>query len=69
MLAHTRSAPEDAWFKSSYSGANATECVEVAATAGAVLIRDSKRPAGERIAIAPEAWTGFVTSLHGRPLR
>jgi hypothetical protein len=59
-------APEAAWIRSSYSTGNGGECVEVAAIADAVLVRDSKRPAEARLAIAPEAWSGFVRMAAGR---
>ncbi|MFD9101411.1 DUF397 domain-containing protein [Streptomyces virginiae] len=49
-----------AWVKSSYSTADGPNCVEVAHTPGTVLVRDSKRPEGARLAVTPDAWTGFV---------
>jgi hypothetical protein len=52
--------PEAAWIKSSCSTGNGGECVEVAAAAGAVLVRDSKLPSVARFAFGPEAWNGFV---------
>ncbi|MFD7704942.1 DUF397 domain-containing protein [Streptomyces caelestis] len=51
---------ESAWFKSSYSSGEGGECVEVAATSKAVLVRDSKQPAAARLAFGREAWDGFV---------
>ncbi|MFF2363297.1 DUF397 domain-containing protein [Streptomyces sp. NPDC058122] len=48
------------WFKSSYSGAEGGECVEVAADTGVVHIRDSKAAAGPVIRVSREAWAGFV---------
>ncbi|MFE5490906.1 DUF397 domain-containing protein [Streptomyces virginiae] len=48
------------WVKSSYSTADGADCVEVAHTPGTVLVRDSKRPEGARLAVTPDAWTGFV---------
>ncbi|WP_078965822.1 DUF397 domain-containing protein [Streptomyces aureocirculatus] len=63
MPANTRPIPHGRWFKSSYSGANATECVEVAVTQRTVLIRDSKSPAHRPLAVPPEAWSGFLASL------
>ncbi|MDX3503520.1 DUF397 domain-containing protein [Streptomyces sp. ID03-2B] len=49
------------WFRSSYSdSSNSNECVEVAATPGAVHVRDSKNVRGPRLAVAPAAWAGFV---------
>ncbi|QDQ11767.1 DUF397 domain-containing protein [Streptomyces spectabilis] len=66
MSVRIPSVPESAWFKSSYSGGNTTECVEVAVADGtAVLIRDSKCPAGRRVSVPPQAWADFVASLHG----
>ncbi|MFI8444355.1 DUF397 domain-containing protein [Streptomyces rochei] len=64
---HSKAAvPEAAWIKSSYSTGNGGECVEVAAVSGAILVRDSKRPAVARLAFGPEAWTDFVRMTAGR---
>ncbi|MGW5713823.1 DUF397 domain-containing protein [Streptomyces olivaceus] len=57
-IAHA--VPEAAWFKSSYSTGGGGECVEVAATSEAVLVRDSKQPAAARLSIGADAWSGFV---------
>ncbi|MFD7708085.1 DUF397 domain-containing protein [Streptomyces sp. NPDC059786] len=54
--------PDAAWFKSSYSGANETECVETAAVENGVLIRDSKRPKGPLLSFSATAWTAFVAA-------
>ncbi|MFC5958697.1 DUF397 domain-containing protein [Streptomyces pratens] len=51
------------WFKSSYSGDEGGECVEVAADATATYIRDSKERGGPRLAFARSAWSGFVADL------
>lgn len=48
------------WVKSTYSGGNGGECVEVAATPGAVRVRDSKDRHGPQLAFAHEEWTAFV---------
>ncbi|AQU67016.1 DUF397 domain-containing protein [Streptomyces niveus] len=49
------------WFKSSYSDSSSgNDCVEVAATATAVLVRDSKDLQGPRLGLAPTAWASFV---------
>ncbi|MEU9481092.1 DUF397 domain-containing protein [Streptomyces sp. NPDC048191] len=48
------------WFKSSYSGGNATECVEAAFVSRGVLIRDSKRPDRLRLTVSASAWTLFL---------
>ncbi|MYT16626.1 protein of unknown function (DUF397) [Streptomyces sp. SceaMP-e96] len=49
-----------AWFKSSYSGAEGGECVEVAAGRAVVHVRDSKAVAGPVVTVSREAWAGFV---------
>lgn len=48
------------WFKSSYSGGEGGNCVEVALCPTAVHIRDSKDPAGGTLTVAPDAWAAFV---------
>ncbi|MFF7298725.1 DUF397 domain-containing protein [Streptomyces sp. NPDC008265] len=58
-------APELLWRKSSYSGAEGGECVEVAAAAGAVLVRDSKELGGPVLTVGPAAWAGFVELAAG----
>ncbi|MFD5236463.1 DUF397 domain-containing protein [Streptomyces tendae] len=60
-------ASDLAWFKSSYSsGPDGDSCVEVAATPGTVHVRDSKyRDASPRLAVAAEAWAGFVAYAVG----
>ncbi|NDZ74301.1 DUF397 domain-containing protein [Streptomyces sp. SID10362] len=47
------------WRKSSYSGDQGGECVEVALDA-TVAVRDSKTPAGPILTLAPAAFTTFV---------
>lgn len=51
---------EPVWHKSSYSGANATECVETAFANPGVLIRDSKCPSRRQIAVSAAAWAHFI---------
>ncbi|MFE6747759.1 DUF397 domain-containing protein [Kitasatospora purpeofusca] len=48
------------WFKSSYSGPDGGECVEVAEATSAVLVRDSKDKSGPRLTFSPAAWEAFV---------
>ncbi|MFG2554034.1 DUF397 domain-containing protein [Streptomyces sp. NPDC048581] len=50
------------WFKSSYSGANEPDCVEVAISPAnpTVHVRDSKDKDGARLAFADHAWSAFV---------
>lgn len=49
-----------AWFKSSYSGTEGGDCIEVAAGSAAVHVRDSKAVAGPVVTVSQEAWAGFV---------
>ena len=56
-------AEEPRWFKSSYSGGNATECLEAAFGHVEVLIRDSKQPAGPRLSISAATWSRFVADV------
>ncbi|WP_369204203.1 DUF397 domain-containing protein [Streptomyces sp. PU-14G] len=53
------SAPE--WVKSSYSSNDGPSCVEVAASPGAVHVRDSKVTDGPRLAFESDAWSAFVS--------
>ncbi|GAA2255622.1 DUF397 domain-containing protein [Streptomyces ruber] len=62
MPAVPQSVSDHAWFKSSYSGGNETECVEAAPVAAGVLIRDSKRPDGPCLSVPAEAWTSFIAN-------
>lgn len=48
------------WFKSSYSGGEGDNCVEVAVTSRAVHVRDSKDREGGRLSVTPAAWADFV---------
>ncbi|MGW5343678.1 DUF397 domain-containing protein [Streptomyces sp. NPDC004050] len=57
--------PELLWRKSSHSGAEGGECIEVAAVPGAVHVRDSKQFGGPVLTVGPEAWTGFVKLAAG----
>lgn len=48
------------WFKSSYSGSEGDDCVEVAFAVGAVHVRDSKTQDGPRFAVPSPVWSGFL---------
>ncbi|MEV5818856.1 DUF397 domain-containing protein [Micromonospora harpali] len=51
------------WRKSTRSGGNGGECVEVADNLpGIVAVRDSKDPAGPPLTFTPAAWIRFVQS-------
>ncbi|MFE6701779.1 DUF397 domain-containing protein [Streptomyces sp. NPDC057718] len=49
------------WRTSSYSSESGGECVEVAACPHSVHVRDSKVSGGPVFAVAPDAWSAFVT--------
>ncbi|SCF57156.1 DUF397 domain-containing protein [Streptomyces sp. Cmuel-A718b] len=49
------------WRTSSYSSGSGGECVEVAACPHSVHVRDSKVTGGPVFAVAPDAWSAFVT--------
>ncbi|GAA3810961.1 DUF397 domain-containing protein [Streptomyces chiangmaiensis] len=50
------------WRKSSHSGDQGGECVEIAELPGAtVAVRDSKTPAGPVLTLAPAAYAAFVS--------
>lgn len=68
MVTVTQPAEVLIWFKSSYSGGNTTECVEVAALPDGTAVRDSKEPQGPRIAFTGEVWAGFVSALRRQQL-
>ncbi|MFJ1589951.1 DUF397 domain-containing protein [Kitasatospora albolonga] len=53
------------WFKSSHSGGNQGECLEVAYGHATVPVRDSKAPAGPVLTFSPQGWSGFVTAVKG----
>ncbi|MFD9968116.1 DUF397 domain-containing protein [Streptomyces sp. NPDC059011] len=53
-------APALVWVKSSYSGAEGGQCVEVATRPDTVQVRDSKDLTRPALAVAPTAWTAFV---------
>lgn len=57
---------EPGWFKSSYSGGNATECVECAYAESGTLIRDSKDVEGPVITVGHDTWASFVQTIRGK---
>jgi hypothetical protein len=50
------------WRKSSHSGGNGGQCVEVAAS-GRVFVRDSKNPDSGRLAFSAQTWREFAARI------
>ncbi|SFB51565.1 protein of unknown function [Amycolatopsis marina] len=50
------------WHKSSYSGGENTNCVEVAIAQEVASVRDSKDP-GPALVLPPATWHAFLTDL------
>lgn len=56
--------PEHGWFKSSYTGPNGGDCVEVNEQLGEVVgVRDSKRPDRAALAFGRSQWSAFVAAV------
>ncbi|GHH53833.1 DUF397 domain-containing protein [Streptomyces candidus] len=56
--------PTDAlWFKSTYSGGEGNECVEIALAGQVTGVRDSKAAGGPELAVAPAAFAAFLDGL------
>lgn len=51
----------DGWRKSTVSGGE--NCVECAASADSVLVRDSKDPDGHTLRFAPGRWCEFIAAV------
>lgn len=51
------------WRKSSHSGGQTGECVEVAAAHGMIALRDSKNPGGPKLAIHPAGFRRLVRQI------
>ncbi len=51
------------WRKSSYSGNNGGNCVEVGTDAGVLAIRDSKDPHGPVLTFGAKDWQRFTNQV------
>lgn len=49
-----------AWKKSSRSGPNCDNCLEVACVDGAIAVRDSKNPTGPALVFTRDEWDAFL---------
>ncbi|MEV6055234.1 DUF397 domain-containing protein [Streptomyces sp. NPDC052107] len=54
------STTELVWFKSSYSGTQGDNCIEVAVTEQAVHVRDSKDSMRTPFAVGRDGWLRFL---------
>ena len=52
-----------AWRKSSYSGDNGGNCVEVRTAGPEMTVRDSKHPDGPLLAFPASTWQSFTEQL------
>ena len=50
------------WRKSSYSGPNGGECVEVASMPAAVIVRDTQDRDGHVLNVPASAWRAFISA-------
>ena len=56
-----------AWRKSTYSGGNGSNCVEVGGSAPVVLVRDTKdRERGPVLRVSLKAWRVFTAEIKGQ---
>lgn len=57
------------WRKSSYSGPNGGDCVEIACATDTTGVRDSKNPDGPVLRFDTTAWTRFLVRGAGGEFR
>ena len=51
------------WRKSTYSGSNGGDCIEVATLADSIAVRDSKDRTGPVLTFSPAGWEGFISGI------
>ncbi|MFJ9374142.1 DUF397 domain-containing protein [Streptomyces sp. NPDC101455] len=51
------------WYKSSYSGGDQGDCLEVARGYASVPVRDSKTVTGPALVFSTSGWTAFVEAV------
>ncbi len=61
MATHPADLSRAVWQKSTYSGSNGGQCVEVARNVpGLVAVRDSKDTGGPVLVVTPAQWRAFL---------
>jgi hypothetical protein len=55
------------WRKSSYSGSNGGNCIEISAAPGTVAIRDSNDPHGPVLTFDSQDWRRFADQVKAAP--
>lgn len=65
----TARSSELRWFKSSHSGSDGGDCVEVAEGVGSVHVRDSKTPHSPALSVPTRQWAAFLTYAAGAATR
>jgi Domain of unknown function (DUF397) len=51
------------WRKSTFSGGNGGNCVEVAGSGAAIVVRDTKDRAGAALTFGADAWRRFAATI------
>jgi hypothetical protein len=51
------------WRKSTYSGSNGSNCVEVGGSGPAIVVRDTKDRAGATLTFGADAWRRFAVTI------
>ncbi|MEU3219588.1 DUF397 domain-containing protein [Streptomyces sp. NPDC006971] len=67
-LSATDSTVYSGWYKSSHSGGENGECLEVARGHATVPVRDSKTPNGPVLVLSADGWTTFVAAVKSESL-
>lgn len=57
------------WRKSTYSGGDNTNCVEVASLLNGAAVRDSKDPAGAVLTFTGAEWSAFTAGIRAGDFR
>ena len=57
------------WRKSSYSGSNGGNCIEISAGPGTVAVRDSNDPHGSVLTFTGQGWQQFADQVKARCAR